>query len=130
MFLLYRAGAFMGADGKLLVQPGELPNCNMRLYGGAQFHRAMAEFRVGVGQMACPSVTRVRRSAGAQLLVVLSCVVTPCSSRQKSWAFSGYQGCWTNNATYAFCPPAARHLQHESGCRCYPASLPLVSCVT
>uniref|UniRef100_A0A383VV88 Dynamin-type G domain-containing protein n=1 Tax=Tetradesmus obliquus TaxID=3088 RepID=A0A383VV88_TETOB len=53
-----RGGAFMGADGKLLVQPGELPNCNMRLYGGAQFHRAMAEFRVGVGQMACPSVTR------------------------------------------------------------------------
>jgi hypothetical protein len=49
----------MGADGKPLVQPGELPNCNMRLYGGAQFHRAMAEFRVGVGQMACPSVTRV-----------------------------------------------------------------------
>lgn len=53
----------MGADGKPLVQPGELPNCNMRLYGGAQFHRAMAEFRVGVGQMACPSVTRVSSTA-------------------------------------------------------------------
>lgn len=30
----------------------------MRLYGGAQFHRAMAEFRVGVSAMACPTVTR------------------------------------------------------------------------
>jgi hypothetical protein len=40
------------------VSPHELPNCNMRLYGGAQFHRAMAEFRVGVGAMACPAVTR------------------------------------------------------------------------
>ena len=48
----------MGVDGKPLVAPDELPNCNMRLYGGAQFHRAMAEFRVGVGMMACPAVTR------------------------------------------------------------------------
>lgn len=58
-FNMLHTGAFMGADSKPLVGPGELPNCNMRLYGGAQFHRAMAEFRVGVGQMACPSVTRV-----------------------------------------------------------------------
>lgn len=52
------SGAFMGADAKPLIAPDELPNCNMRLYGGAQFHRAMAEFRVGVGMMACPAVTK------------------------------------------------------------------------
>jgi hypothetical protein len=52
------AGAFTAGEGKPLVSPHELPNCNMRLYGGAQFHRAMAEFRVGVGAMACPTVTR------------------------------------------------------------------------
>jgi hypothetical protein len=40
------------------VSPHDLPNTNMRLYGGAQFHRTMAEFRVGVGAMACPTVTR------------------------------------------------------------------------
>lgn len=51
-------GAFTAGEGKPLVSPNELPNCNMRLYGGAQFHRAMAEFRVGVGAMACPTVTR------------------------------------------------------------------------
>lgn len=30
----------------------------MRLYGGAQYHRAMAEFRFVVGSMKCPSITR------------------------------------------------------------------------
>ena len=40
------------------MAPHDLPNCNMRLYGGAQFHRCMSEFRVGVGAMACPTVTR------------------------------------------------------------------------
>lgn len=32
-------GAFTAGEGKPLVSPHELPNCNMRLYGGAQFHR-------------------------------------------------------------------------------------------
>jgi hypothetical protein len=30
----------------------------MRLYGGAQYHRAMAEFRLVVGGMKCPPITR------------------------------------------------------------------------
>ena len=30
----------------------------MRLYGGAQYHRAMAEFRFVVGSMKCPAITR------------------------------------------------------------------------
>lgn len=30
----------------------------MRLYGGAQYHRAMAEFRLVVGGVKCPSITR------------------------------------------------------------------------
>ncbi|KAK7400283.1 hypothetical protein VNO78_11487 [Psophocarpus tetragonolobus] len=50
-------GAFIGADG---VQfPHKLiPNAGMRLYGGAQYHRAMAEFRFVVGGIKCPPITR------------------------------------------------------------------------
>ncbi|KOM31309.1 hypothetical protein LR48_Vigan01g086400 [Vigna angularis] len=50
-------GAFIGADG---VQfPHKLiPNASMRLYGGAQYHRAMAEFRFVVGGIKCPPITR------------------------------------------------------------------------
>ncbi|XP_061346522.1 dynamin-like protein ARC5 isoform X2 [Gastrolobium bilobum] len=50
-------GAFVGADG---VQfPHKLiPNAGMRLYGGAQYHRAMAEFRFVVGGIKCPPITR------------------------------------------------------------------------
>ncbi|ESW31070.1 hypothetical protein PHAVU_002G206400 [Phaseolus vulgaris] len=50
-------GAFIGSDG---VQfPHKLiPNASMRLYGGAQYHRAMAEFRFVVGGIKCPPITR------------------------------------------------------------------------
>ncbi len=30
----------------------------MRLFGGAQYHRAMAEFRNGIGQLTCPDISR------------------------------------------------------------------------
>jgi len=33
-------------------------NAGMRLYGGAQYHRAMAEFRFIVGGTKCPHITR------------------------------------------------------------------------
>lgn len=33
-------------------------NAGMRLYGGAQYHRAMAEFRFVVGGVKCPPITR------------------------------------------------------------------------
>lgn len=46
-----RGGAFVGPEGATLSLAGPLPNANMRLYGGAQFHRAMAEFRMAVGQV-------------------------------------------------------------------------------
>ncbi|CAM8971685.1 hypothetical protein QQ045_029604 [Rhodiola kirilowii] len=50
-------GAFMGTDG--LQFPHKLiPNAGMRLYGGAQYHRAMAEFRFVVGGTKCPPITR------------------------------------------------------------------------
>ncbi|RDX84816.1 Dynamin-like protein ARC5, partial [Mucuna pruriens] len=57
-------GAFVGADGvqfphKLI--PSSYPciqNAGMRLYGGAQYHRAMAEFRFVVGGIKCPPITR------------------------------------------------------------------------
>ncbi|XP_054778869.1 dynamin-like protein ARC5 [Prosopis cineraria] len=50
-------GAFVGTDG---VQfPCKLiPNAGMHLYGGAQYHRAMAEFRFVVGGIKCPPITR------------------------------------------------------------------------
>lgn len=50
-------GAFVGAEG-LQIPYKYMPNAGMRLYGGAQYHRAMAEFRFVVGSMKCPSVTR------------------------------------------------------------------------
>ncbi|XP_022898089.1 dynamin-like protein ARC5 isoform X1 [Olea europaea var. sylvestris] len=50
-------GAFIGSDG--LQFPYKLiPNAGMRLYGGAQYHRAMAEFRFVVGGFKCPPITR------------------------------------------------------------------------
>ncbi|XP_077249784.1 P-loop containing nucleoside triphosphate hydrolases superfamily protein [Tasmannia lanceolata] len=50
-------GAFIGTDG--LQFPYKLiPNAGMRLYGGAQYHRAMAEFRFVVGGIKCPPITR------------------------------------------------------------------------
>lgn len=39
------AGAFVGSQARTLPVPDTLPNSTMRLYGGAQFHRAMSEFR-------------------------------------------------------------------------------------
>eukprot|EP00250_Pteridium_aquilinum_P033868 c6523_g1_i1 orf=228-3032(+) len=50
-------GAFVGADG-LQIPYKYMPNAGMRLYGGAQYHRAMAEFRFVVGSTKCPSITR------------------------------------------------------------------------
>ncbi|WOG82637.1 hypothetical protein DCAR_0101803 [Daucus carota subsp. sativus] len=50
-------GAFIATDG--LQFPHKLiPNAGMRLYGGAQYHRAMAEFRFVVGGTKCPPITR------------------------------------------------------------------------
>lgn len=40
-----RGGAFVGPDGKPLGVADALPNAHMRLFGGAQYHRAMAEVR-------------------------------------------------------------------------------------
>ncbi|KAL2609364.1 hypothetical protein R1flu_027937 [Riccia fluitans] len=50
-------GSFTGPDGVQNV-PKNTPNAGMRLYGGAQYHRAMAEFRVVVGGVKCPPVSR------------------------------------------------------------------------
>ncbi|GBF91812.1 dynamin ARC5 [Raphidocelis subcapitata] len=53
-----RGGAFVSTNGEPLPLPSALPNANMRLYGGAQFHRAMAEFRLAVGRLTCPDISR------------------------------------------------------------------------
>ncbi|KAG0470966.1 hypothetical protein HPP92_015512 [Vanilla planifolia] len=50
-------GAFIGIDG-LQYPPKIMPNAGMRLYGGAQYHRAMAEFRLAVGGVKCPPISR------------------------------------------------------------------------
>ncbi|KAI6701679.1 hypothetical protein NL676_016003 [Syzygium grande] len=50
-------GAFIGTDGLQFPQKF-IPNAGMRLYGGAQYHRAMAEFRFVVGGTKCPPITR------------------------------------------------------------------------
>ncbi|KAD3067335.1 hypothetical protein E3N88_35215 [Mikania micrantha] len=50
-------GALISIDGSQF--PHKLiPNAGMRLYGGAQYHRAMAEFRFVVGGIKCPPITR------------------------------------------------------------------------
>eukprot|EP00252_Welwitschia_mirabilis_P024347 TRINITY_DN718_c0_g1_i3.p1 TRINITY_DN718_c0_g1~~TRINITY_DN718_c0_g1_i3.p1 ORF type:complete len:818 (-),score=163.91 TRINITY_DN718_c0_g1_i3:244-2697(-) len=50
-------GAFVGPDG-LQIPHKLMPNAGMRLYGGAQYHRAMAEFRFVAGSTRCPTITR------------------------------------------------------------------------
>ena len=52
------AGAFVAPDGKPVPVPGDLPNAAMRLFGGAQYHRAMSEFRSAVGVLTCPDISR------------------------------------------------------------------------
>ncbi|XP_076884565.1 dynamin-like protein ARC5 [Bidens hawaiensis] len=50
-------GALIGIDGSQF--PHKLiPNAGMRLYGGAQYHHAMAEFRFVFGGIKCPLITR------------------------------------------------------------------------
>jgi GTPase SAR1 family protein len=50
-------GAFVAMDGVQMPYK-HMPNANMRLYGGAQYHRAMAEFRFVVGNVKCPVISR------------------------------------------------------------------------
>ncbi|GAB4820130.1 hypothetical protein N2152v2_007176 [Parachlorella kessleri] len=53
-----RGGAFVGPDNQPVAICEALPNSHMRLFGGAQYHRAMAEFRAGVGTITCPDISR------------------------------------------------------------------------
>ena len=54
-----RGGAFIGPDGSPIgIDDTKLPNAHMRLFGGAQYHRAMAEFHAGIGGMSCPDISR------------------------------------------------------------------------
>ena len=54
-----RGGAFIGPDGgPITVDVAALPNAQMRLFGGAQYHRAMAEFHAGIGNIPCPDISR------------------------------------------------------------------------
>ena len=61
-----RGGTFVGEDGRPLAvrpgsgggSPGGIANAEMRLFGGAQYHRALEEFRTVVGGVTCPPVGR------------------------------------------------------------------------
>ncbi|CAK9236168.1 unnamed protein product [Sphagnum tenellum] len=50
-------GTFVSTDS-LQMPFKQIPNAGMRLYGGAQYHRAMAEFRFLVGGVKCPILSR------------------------------------------------------------------------
>ncbi|TVU51148.1 hypothetical protein EJB05_02556 [Eragrostis curvula] len=50
-------GTYTGSENFQLPNK-MMPNAGMRLYGGAQYHRAMAEFRLVVGSIKCPPITR------------------------------------------------------------------------
>ncbi|GLC37302.1 hypothetical protein PLESTF_000486000 [Pleodorina starrii] len=52
-----RSGAFASSHGRSLPLQEAVPNSSMRLYGGAQFHRAMTEFRLVVGALQCPDLS-------------------------------------------------------------------------
>nr|ATB19780.1 ARC5 [Hesperocyparis macrocarpa] len=49
-------GAFLGPDG-VQIPHKLMPNAGMHLYGGAQYHRAMAEFRYVAGGTKCPPIS-------------------------------------------------------------------------
>ena len=52
-----RGGTFVADDGRpLAIPPGSVPNGDMRLFGGAQYHRALEEFRAAAAAVACPPV--------------------------------------------------------------------------
>jgi GTPase SAR1 family protein len=53
-----RGGAFVSNDGRPVSSENPIPNAEMRLFGGAQYHRALEEFRQIVGEVQCPQVSR------------------------------------------------------------------------
>jgi len=53
-----RGGAFVSNDGRPVSSENPIPNAEMRLFGGAQYQRALEEFRQIVGEVQCPQVSR------------------------------------------------------------------------
>eukprot|EP00240_Pyramimonas_obovata_P003576 CAMPEP_0118946316 /NCGR_PEP_ID=MMETSP1169-20130426/44011_1 /TAXON_ID=36882 /ORGANISM="Pyramimonas obovata, Strain CCMP722" /LENGTH=824 /DNA_ID=CAMNT_0006892251 /DNA_START=57 /DNA_END=2531 /DNA_ORIENTATION=- len=53
-----RGGAFVSADGQPLAAAAPLTNADMRLMGGAQWTRALNEFRCVLGELRCSAVNR------------------------------------------------------------------------
>ena len=80
-------GAFVAPDGKALPVAESLPNAHMRLFGGAQYHRAMAEFRTCVGELVCPDIRCVLRSRHLERLH-FTCWITAASLRKSMLAVS------------------------------------------
>ena len=63
----------MGSDNQAISVADQLANAHMRLFGGAQYHRAMAEFRAGAQRSAgvpCPCALASSTAAGRLLCVL------------------------------------------------------------
>ncbi|XP_019249956.1 PREDICTED: dynamin-like protein ARC5 isoform X2 [Nicotiana attenuata] len=113
-------GAFIGSDG--LQFPHKLiPNAGMRLYGGAQYHRAMAEFRFVVGGIKCPPITReeIVNACGVEDIhdgtnySRTACVIAVAKARDTFEPFLHQLGCRLLHILKRLLPIAVYLLQKE-----------------
>ncbi|XP_059297108.1 dynamin-like protein ARC5 isoform X2 [Lycium ferocissimum] len=113
-------GAFIGSDG--LQFPHKLiPNAGMRLYGGAQYHRAMAEFRFVVGGIKCPPITReeIVNACGVEDIhdgtnySRTACVIAVAKARDTFEPFLHQLGCRLSHILKRLLPIAVYLLQKE-----------------
>ncbi|CAN4084787.1 unnamed protein product [Withania somnifera] len=113
-------GAFIGSDG--LQFPHKLiPNAGMRLYGGAQYHRAMAEFRFVVGGIKCPPITReeIVNACGVEDIhdgtnySRTACVIAVAKARDTFEPFLHQLGCRLSHILKRLLPIAVHLLQKE-----------------
>ncbi|KAM3204712.1 dynamin-like protein ARC5 isoform X4 [Capsicum annuum] len=113
-------GAFIGSDG--LQFPHKLiPNAGMRLYGGAQYHRAMAEFRFVVGGIKCPPITReeIVNACGVEDIhdgtnySRTACVIAVAKARDTFEPFLHQLGCRLSYILKRLLPIAVYLLQKE-----------------
>ncbi|XP_016545450.1 dynamin-like protein ARC5 isoform X5 [Capsicum annuum] len=117
-------GAFIGSDGlqfphKLI--PVSIYNAGMRLYGGAQYHRAMAEFRFVVGGIKCPPITReeIVNACGVEDIhdgtnySRTACVIAVAKARDTFEPFLHQLGCRLSYILKRLLPIAVYLLQKE-----------------
>ncbi|KAF5733123.1 dynamin-like protein ARC5 [Tripterygium wilfordii] len=113
-------GPFVSIDG--LQFPHKLiPNAGMRLYGGAQYHRAMAEFRFVVGGIKCPPITReeIVNACGVEDIhdgtnySRTACVIAVAKARDTFEPFLHQLGCRLLHILKRLLPIAVHLLQRD-----------------